>query len=417
MIINWKDFCLTLVQADSKTMPEASGNDCNFSIFEAPVWKTEVILKVRILMELLQNRLFIKVLKSKLFFWSIIPALVLGTLIIAYFTSIKDFYIIPNNQIFEYRTYSDSNAGGNSRILKNVMTDSIIHLEFQIGNNISNPYVGLNIGPKEGKTINLKRYNQLTVTLNGNEINGISIALITENSLKKGDRENQEIMFYHNFKISPGINTYKISLDKFKMPDWWREFNRIEDASTIKSELKNLKAINVSSAFTPNNSNTLSFEMYSMFFSRNNNQLIILIIAIEILFVLLVFTFIYVLENMREKKNTITITYKAIENESIESPKSDFIHYINNNFQNSELTMILVSSETGVSQRRITNEIQNQFGCNFKTYINRLRLNESKRLLLNKELNIGEIAFKVGFNNQSHFNRVFKSVFQISPTE
>ena len=107
----------------------------------------------------------------------------------------------------------------------------------------------------------------------------------------------------------------------------------------------------------------------------------------------------------------------GVEVSSIESSKSDFIDFINNNFQNSELTLDLVSSETGVSQRRITNEIQNQFGCNFKTYINRLRINESKRLLINKELNIGEIAFKVGFNNQSHFNRVFKSEVQISPTE
>jgi AraC-like DNA-binding protein len=120
---------------------------------------------------------------------------------------------------------------------------------------------------------------------------------------------------------------------------------------------------------------------------------------------------------MREKKNIITITYKAIENTTVESPKSDFIKFINNNFQNSELTLDLVSGETGVSQRKITNEIQIQFGCNFKTYINRLRINESKRLLLEKDLNIGEIAFRVGFNNQTHFNRVFKSEVQISPTE
>lgn len=368
-------------------------------------------------MQLLQNRLVIKVLKSKLFFWCTVPVFVFGIIILAYFLSINDFQVFPNNQIFDYRTYADSASGGNSGILSMVMTDSIIKLEFQISNKINNPYVGLNVGPKEGKTINLKRYNQLTVRLNGNELNGIAIALITENSLNKSDRKNQEIMFYHIFKISPEIKTYKISLDNFKIPDWWREFYRIEDASALRQELKNLKAINVSSAFTPSTGKTLSFEIYSMVFSRNNNMLIILIIVLEIIFILFVFSVIYVMENMREKKNTITINYKAIENASIESTKSNFIQYINNNFQNSELTLVLVSSETGVSRRRITNEIQNQFGCNFKTYINRLRLNESKRLLLNKELNIGEIVFKVGFNNQSHFNRVFKSEFQISPSE
>jgi len=142
-----------------------------------------------------------------------------------------------------------------------------------------------------------------------------------------------------------------------------------------------------------------------------------MITAVELLFILFVFTVIYIMEKMREKKQMVTITYKAIEKINVESPKADFIQYINNNFQNSELSMVIVSGETGVSQRRITNEIQNRFGCNFKTYINRIRINESKRLLLEKDLNIGEIAFRVGFNNQTHFNRVFKSEVQISPTE
>jgi AraC-like DNA-binding protein len=368
-------------------------------------------------MQLLQNRLVIKVLKSKLFFWSTVPVFVLGIIILAYFLSIKDFPVFPNNRTFEYRTYSDSAAGGNSRIIRKVVTDSIIKLEFQISNKINTPYAGLNVAPKESNTINLENYNQLTIRLNGTEINGIAIALITENHLKKSDKESQGYLFYHFFKISPGINTYQIRLDKFKLPDWWRETNRIEDSSTLRPELKYLKGINVSVAITPNTGKIQSFEIYSLVFSSNNNLLIIATIALEFLFILFVFTVLYVLENMREKKHTITITYKAIENTTIDSKKSDFIEFINHNFQNSELTLDLVSFETGISQRRITNEIQNQFGCNFKTYINRLRINESKRLLLEKDLNIGEIAFRVGFNNQTHFNRVFKSEVQISPTE
>ena len=364
-----------------------------------------------------QNSLVVKVFKSKLFVWSTIPVLVSGIITMAYFSGIKDFSVFPNNRIFDYRTYSDSTAGGNSKILNKFITDSIIHLEFQISDKINNPYVGLNVGPKENKTVNLERYNELTIRLIGNEINGISIALITENFLKKSEKKNQEILFYHNFNISPGINTYTISLDKFKMPDWWREYNRIEDASAIKPELKNLKAINVSSAFTSSINKTLSFEVYSMAFSRNNKPFFIMVTALFFIFVLVVFVASYMVEKIKMNRQVITIAYKPVENSTIENAKSDFIGFINNNFQNSELTLDFVSAETGVSQRKITNEVQNRFGCNFKTYINRLRLNESKRLLQNKDLNIGEIAFKVGFNNQSHFNRVFKSEFQVSPTE
>ena len=286
-----------------------------------------------------------------------------------------------------------------------------------MNNKTKDPYAGVNIGPKGNKFINLGRYNQLTIKLKAEELNGIGITLVTQNILKEYKDKSLEILFYHIFKIFPGVNTYIINTNKFQIPDWWGENNRIEDASSIEPNLKSLEAINVSGAFTNNDGKMQSIEIYSMAFSRNNKPLMSAIIAFELLYILFAFLAFYMTEKMREKKQTITISYKAVENKTVETLKSDFIDFINTNFQNSQLTLELVSTETGVSQRRITNEVQNQFGCNFKTYINRLRINESKRLLSNKDLNIGEIAFRVGFNNQSHFNRVFKSELQISPTE
>lgn len=364
-----------------------------------------------------QGKLAIKILQSKLFLWSTILAMGLGILILAYFSSIKDFPVFPNTQIFKYTFYSDSTAGGNSRIIKQVITDSIIKLDYQIGTKINAPYVGINFGPKGTRSINLGHYNQLTIKLKGDEINGVGIAMVTSNFIKRSDKKSQDILFYHIFKISSGINTYQISINKFEIPNWWGENNRIDDASTIKPDLRNLETINVNSAFTPITGKIQSIEIYSMAFSRNNKPLITLIIALEISFIFSVFSVLYVIDKIREKKQTITITYQAIENKNIETSKSDLIDFINKNFHNSRLTVDLVSKETGVSPRRITNDIQNQYSCNFKSYINRLRINESKRLLLEKELNIGEIAFRVGFNNQTHFNRVFKSELQISPTE
>lgn len=368
-------------------------------------------------MQLLQKRLVKKVLKSKFFFWSTVPVFVSGIIILAYFSGIKDFPVFPNNQFFDYRTYSDSTAGGDSKIVRKVVSDSIIELEFKISNKISSPYVGLNIGPKQSPAINLDKYNQMKLKISGKEIEGISIALVTENTFKTGDKIKSDILFYHIFKISSGINTYRISLDKFKMPDWWSETNRIENASAIKPELQSLKAINVSSAFTPELDKTLSFEIYALEFTRDNKLLFTLIAVFEFLFILFVFVVLYWAEKTKMNRKVITIAYKPVENKNIGSGKSDFVGFINSNFQNCDLTLDFVSGETGISQRKIANEIQSRFGCNFKTYINRLRINESKRLLANKKLNIGEIAFKVGFNNQSHFNRVFKAEFQISPTE
>jgi len=368
-------------------------------------------------MHFLKGRLAIKILRSKLFYWTTIPALVLGALVLVYYSNVKDFPVFPNPTTFNYNFYSDSAAGGSSKILNKVISDSLLQVDFQISNKISTPYAGISMGPKASRSINIGNYNQLTIKVKGDEINGVGIALVTRNSFKAKDQDDQGVLFYHIFKISPGIHTYKISIDKFEVPDWWGENNRMEDASAIKPDLRSLEAINVSSAFTDNTGKIQSIGISSIAFSRNNTVLVNWIIAFELGWILLAFISFYGFEKTREKKQTITINYQPIENKPAESSKSSYIAFINSHFQNSELTLDLVSHETGVSQRRITNEIQVQFECNFKTYINRLRINESKRLLMESDLNIGEIAFKVGFNNQSHFNRVFKSELQISPTE
>lgn len=56
-------------------------------------------------------------------------------------------------------------------------------------------------------------------------------------------------------------------------------------------------------------------------------------------------------------------------------------------------------------------------GINFTDYLSRVRIEKSKNLLLNPNLRISEIAFEVGFQSLTHFNRVFKRILGQSPTQ
>lgn len=51
----------------------------------------------------------------------------------------------------------------------------------------------------------------------------------------------------------------------------------------------------------------------------------------------------------------------------------------------------------------------------FTQYLQQLRVNESQKLLQETDLGIAEIAFKVGFENLSYFNRCFKSSTGLTP--
>ena len=56
-------------------------------------------------------------------------------------------------------------------------------------------------------------------------------------------------------------------------------------------------------------------------------------------------------------------------------------------------------------------------GVNFTDYVSRVRIEKAKGLLLNPNLRVSEIAYEVGFQSLTHFNRVFKRLLGQSPTE
>lgn len=56
-------------------------------------------------------------------------------------------------------------------------------------------------------------------------------------------------------------------------------------------------------------------------------------------------------------------------------------------------------------------------GITCNKYLMSFRIKQAKKLLKESDLNITEICFEVGFNNLTHFERVFKGLEGITPSE
>ena len=346
------------------------------------------------------------IIKSKAFILAVTIVFVVSTAILAYFLSVRDFSLFPNKN-FQHIVYTDNPIGGNSQINNYVVSDSSINIGFKLNEAIKSPYAGVSVALKDGKTFNLAHYNQVTIKVRGHGIEHLSLALFEPNSISKNDKRDKDIVFYTSFAISSEKCNYTIPMSQLEVPYWWFELNNIKNDKELKPALRSVICLNISNAYTPKIDENKSFEVYDITFTRDNKPLIMWILLIDLIFLVFSFVSILLFEKLRTTKSSVTINYKPVETHGEIASNADVVNYINNNFHNSELSLEMVSAETGVSQRRITNHIQSLFACNFKTYLNRLRINESKRLLIETGLNIGEIAFKVGFNNQSHFNRVF----------
>jgi AraC-like DNA-binding protein len=54
-------------------------------------------------------------------------------------------------------------------------------------------------------------------------------------------------------------------------------------------------------------------------------------------------------------------------------------------------------------------------GHTFITYLNKLRIEHAARWLIGTEKDVSEIAYEVGFQTVTHFNRVFKKEKMTNP--
>lgn len=95
---------------------------------------------------------------------------------------------------------------------------------------------------------------------------------------------------------------------------------------------------------------------------------------------------------------------------------SEIIVYININYMN-DIGLELVAEKFFVSEAHLSRTFKKVTGFSFIQYLNNLRVHEAQKLLIETKLSISEISEKVGYQNSTHFGRMFKSITSISPRE
>jgi AraC-like DNA-binding protein len=106
-----------------------------------------------------------------------------------------------------------------------------------------------------------------------------------------------------------------------------------------------------------------------------------------------------------------------IEQENAESPAIKRAKEYIQEHQGEKLSLGQVARAVNMSTFYFCKTFKKVVGINFTDYLSRLRIEKSKNLLLNPNLRVSEIAFEVGFQSLTHFNRVFKKILCQSPTQ
>jgi AraC-like DNA-binding protein len=90
-------------------------------------------------------------------------------------------------------------------------------------------------------------------------------------------------------------------------------------------------------------------------------------------------------------------------------------HYIEGHVEE-YLSLAVVAKVVNVSAGYFSQKFKQSTGMNFVEYVSRTRVEKARNLLQNPHLRISEIAFAVGFQSLSQFNRTFKKVTGESPS-
>ena len=93
------------------------------------------------------------------------------------------------------------------------------------------------------------------------------------------------------------------------------------------------------------------------------------------------------------------------------------IQYVHAHFNNEKISLESVARQTGINKYAVSRFFSQKLQSSFSSYINMLRLSTAQAQLANTTKDITSIMLDCGYQNQQVFNRNFKKLLGITPSQ
>ncbi|MEL6809805.1 MAG: helix-turn-helix transcriptional regulator [Bacteroidota bacterium] len=123
----------------------------------------------------------------------------------------------------------------------------------------------------------------------------------------------------------------------------------------------------------------------------------------------------FVRQRNKYKKSGLTVSFSY-------ELKEQLMHLLEEEkiYRQNNISLAMVSERLGTTRHNTSQVINEHFGLNFFELINKYRIDEAKEILKNdknKNLNIIDVAYEVGFNNKVTFNKSFRKQLSLTPSQ
>jgi signal transduction histidine kinase/DNA-binding response OmpR family regulator/ligand-binding sensor domain-containing protein len=90
---------------------------------------------------------------------------------------------------------------------------------------------------------------------------------------------------------------------------------------------------------------------------------------------------------------------------------------INKNIANPNLDVSFLAREAGISRVHLHRKLKEMTGVPVASFIRNIRLQQAALLLRNKQQDVAQVGYAVGYENQANFATVFKKQFGVAPSK
>lgn len=125
-----------------------------------------------------------------------------------------------------------------------------------------------------------------------------------------------------------------------------------------------------------------------------------------------------------QKQNEMIASHNTLLSGMALSKEADFssklLETIQKKYKDPDLDVYILADAMGMSRSLLNEKIQRSFGQSIAQFIRNYRLNVAKEMICNgtnKNMNISEIAYEVGFNDPRYFTRCFTKEFGATPSD
>ena len=125
-----------------------------------------------------------------------------------------------------------------------------------------------------------------------------------------------------------------------------------------------------------------------------------------------------------QKQNEMIARHNTLLSSTLSNKDSDFsfklLDTIQRMYKDPDLDVHALADAMGMSRSLLNDKIQVTLGQSIAQFIRTYRLNVAKEMICNgtnKDMNISEIAYEVGFNDPKYFTRCFTKEFDATPSD